>query len=124
MATVNKNPETTSQPKSRKGRVALYVLVLFILILAAVFAYNYSFIKGQLGIGTAYGARVACSCHYIGGRDLTDCEKDFEPGMEVISLSLDDEKRRVTASVPLLASATAEFREGWGCVILPEAEAD
>ncbi len=124
MATVNKNPETTSQPKSRKGRVALYVLVLFILILAAVFAYNYSFIKGQLGIGTAYGARVACSCHYIGGRDLTDCEKDFEPGMEVIGLSLDDEKRRVTASVPLLASATAEFREGWGCVILPEAEAD
>ncbi len=124
MATVNNNPETASQPKSRKGRVAIYVLALFILILAAVFAYNYSFIKGQLGIGTAYGARVACSCHYVGGRDLTDCKKDFEPGMEVIGLSLDDEKRRVTASVPLLASATAEFREGWGCVILTGAEAD
>jgi hypothetical protein len=124
MATVNNNPETTSQPKIRKGRVAIYVLALFILILAAVFAYNYSFIKGQLGIGTAYGARVACSCHYVGGRDLTDCKKDFEPGMEVIGLSLDDEKRRVTASVPLLASATAEFREGWGCVILTGAEAD
>ncbi len=124
MATVNNNPETASQPKSRKGRVAIYVLALFILILAAVFAYNYNFIKGQLGIGTAYGARVACSCHYVGGRDLTDCEKDFEPGMEVIGLSLDDEKRRVTASVPLLASATAEFREGWGCVIVTGAEAD
>ena len=121
MATEN-NTESASKPKSRKGRVALYVLALFLLILAAVFAYNYSFIKGQLGIGTAYGARVACSCHYVGGRDLTDCEKDFEPGMEVIGLSLDDEKRRVTASVPLLASATAEFREGWGCVILTEAD--
>lgn len=124
MATVNSNPETASKSQARKGRMALYVLALFVLILAAVFAYNYSFIKGQLGIGTAYGARVACSCHYVGGRDLTDCEKDFEPGMEVIGLSLDDEKRRVTASVPLLASATAEFREGWGCVMLTEAEAD
>lgn len=124
MATVNDNPETASKTQSHKGRIALYILALFGLILAAVFAYNYSFIKGQLGIGTAYGARVACSCHYVGGRDLADCEKDFEPGMEVIGLSLDDEKRRVKASVPLLASATAEFREGWGCVMLTEAEAD
>lgn len=124
MATVNSIPKNASKPQSGKGRIALYVLALFVLILVAVFAYNYSFIKGQLGIGTAYGARVACSCHYIGGRDLTDCEKDFEPGMEIIGLSLDDEKRRVTASVPLLASNTAEFREGWGCVMLTEAEAD
>ncbi|MEP2103779.1 MAG: hypothetical protein ABJP02_16750 [Parasphingorhabdus sp.] len=124
MATENNNLETASKAQTRKGRVALYILALFVLILAAVFAYNYSFIKGQLGIGTAYGARVACSCHYVGGRDLDDCEKDFEPGMEVIGLSMDDEKRQVTASVPLLASATAEFREGWGCVILTEAEAD
>lgn len=102
--------------------MALYIFGLFVLILAAVFAYNYSFIKGQLGIGTAYGARIACSCHYIGGRDLNDCEKDFEPGMELVGLSLDDEKRRVTASVPLLASATAEYREGWGCVILGQAD--
>lgn len=122
MATENDNPATAAPSKIRKGRVALYVLTLFVLILAAVFAYNYSFIKGQLGIGTAYGARVACSCHYVGGRDLDDCEKDFEPGMEVIGLTLDDEKRRVTASVPLLASATAEFREGWGCVILTGAD--
>ncbi|WP_108812229.1 hypothetical protein [Sphingorhabdus sp. Alg231-15] len=116
--------KNVSQTQSRKGRIALYILVLFVLILAAVFAYNYTFIKGQLGIGTAYGARVACSCHYVGGRDLADCEKDFEPGMEVIGLSQDDKKRRVTASVPLLASATAEFREGWGCVILTEGQAN
>lgn len=124
MATENSNQKTAPKAQSRKGRVALYILALFVLILVAVFAYNYNFIKGQLGVGTAYGARVACSCHYVGGRDLTDCEKDFEPGMEVIGLSLNDEKKRVTASVPLLASATAEFREGWGCVMLTEAEAN
>ncbi|HEY9092445.1 hypothetical protein [Parasphingorhabdus sp.] len=122
MATVNSNPETPRKRPTGKVRMALCIFGLFALILAAVVAYNYSFIKGQLGIGTAYGARIACSCHYIGGRDLNDCEKDFEPGMELVGLSLDDEKRRVTASVPLLASATAEYRGGWGCVILGQAD--
>lgn len=118
MATV----KTTSKAPRTKRRVALYVGGLFLLILIGLLAYNYTFIKGQLNVGTAYGARVACSCHYVGGRDIGDCEKDFEPGMEIIGLSVDEERRRVTASAPMLASATAEFREGWGCVLLTEAQ--
>lgn len=105
-----------------KGRIVLYLVLLFLLILVGVFFYNLRFIQGQLDVGTAYGARVACSCHYIGGRDIQDCEKDFEPGMEVIGLSVDEEKKQVTASVPMMDSATAEFREGWGCIILTDEE--
>ncbi|MEH6661319.1 MAG: hypothetical protein V7679_06710 [Parasphingorhabdus sp.] len=116
MATVK---DTSPSPRS-KARIAIYVAALFLLILIALFAYNYSSIKGQLDVGTAYGARVACSCHYVGGRDIKDCEKDFEPGMEVVSLTLDDELKRVTASALLMESATAEFREGWGCVMLTD----
>ncbi|MEH6790461.1 hypothetical protein [Parasphingorhabdus sp.] len=118
MATV----KTTSRSQPSKRRIALYIAAFFLMILLAVMAYNFSFIKGQLNVGTAYGARVACSCHYIGGRDLKDCEKDFEPGMEVIGLSLDEERKRVTASALMIASATAEFREGWGCVMLTESQ--
>jgi hypothetical protein len=118
MATV----KTTSKAPLTKRRVALYIGTLFLVILIALLAYNYAFIKGQLNVGTAYGARVACSCHYVGGREIGDCEKDFEPGMEFIGLSVDKERKRVTASVPILASATAEFREGWGCVLLTEAQ--
>ncbi|GAB5487759.1 MAG: hypothetical protein Pars2KO_13290 [Parasphingorhabdus sp.] len=114
--------KTKSAGGTGKGRIALYIIALFVMILAGVFFYNLKFIQGQLDVGTAYGARVACSCHYIGGRDIGDCEKDFEPGMEVIGLSVDEEKKRVTASVPLMDSATAEFREGWGCVILTDEE--
>ena len=40
--------------------------------------------------------------------------------MEVISLSLDEERKRVTASALLMETATAEFREGWGCVMLTD----
>ena len=118
MATVK---GTSRNPLARK-RIALYFGGLFLLVLIALFAYNFSFIKGQMDVGTAYGARVACSCHYIGGRDIEDCRKDFETGMEVISLSRDDERKRVTASALLIESATAEFREGWGCVMLSDAQ--
>ncbi|MEO0439244.1 MAG: hypothetical protein AAF067_00060 [Pseudomonadota bacterium] len=120
MATAKKDSPTSTS----KLRIAGYVLILFLVILGAVFAWNYNFIKGQLAVGTAYGARVACSCHYIGGRDIGDCRKDFEPGMELIGLSVDDESRQVTASVPLLSSATAEFREGWGCVMADRVKLD
>lgn len=118
MATV----KTTSRAPLSKRRIALYIGALFLFILITVLAYNYAFIKGQLNVGTAYGARVACSCHYVGGRDIEDCRKDFEPGMELIGLSVDEERKRVTAAVPLIESATAEFREGWGCVMLTDAQ--
>ncbi len=118
MATVK---DSSRAPLNRK-RAALYVGALFLLILIALLVYNYSSIKGQLDVGTAYGARVACSCHYVGGRDIEDCQKDFEPGMEVIGLSVDGERKRITASALLIESATAEFREGWGCVMLTDAQ--
>lgn len=75
--------------------------------------------KPQADLGVAYGARVACACRYIGGRSLENCANDFEPGMELVSLSEDAEARRVTASIPLLASRSAQFREGLGCLMEP-----
>ncbi len=74
-------------------------------------------IAGLTTTGAAFGARTACSCRYVAGRSLGDCEKDFEPGMEVVFLSDDPESKSVTARVPLLASSTAQYREGFGCVL-------
>ena len=76
-------------------------------------------IAGYTTAGTAFGARTACSCRYVAGRPLGDCEKDFEPWMEVVFLSDDPKTKSVTARVPLLASATARHREGFGCVLEP-----
>jgi hypothetical protein len=39
--------------------------------------------------------------------------------MEVVFLSENEEERSVTAYVPLIASETARFREGYGCVLEP-----
>lgn len=76
-------------------------------------------IAGYTATGAAFGARTACSCRYVAGRPIGDCEKDFEPGMALVFLSDDSETRSVTARVPLLASATARYREGYGCLLEP-----
>ena len=67
--------------------------------------------------GTAYAARVACSCRFVAGRELGDCKKDLLEGMELISLSQDDGARSVTATLPFIASDTASYRDGYGCVL-------
>ncbi|GGC29235.1 hypothetical protein GCM10011371_15940 [Novosphingobium marinum] len=72
----------------------------------------------EFGLTAAsFGARVACPCRYISGRPLETCKDDFEEGMDLVFLSEDEEARSVTATVPLIASQTATFREGQGCVL-------
>jgi hypothetical protein len=78
----------------------------------------YAYAKSQkplLELGVGYAARVACGCRYIGNRPLTDCRKDFEPGMEQIRLSENAATKTVTASVPLIASRSATYDDVLGC---------
>lgn len=94
------------------------VLVVVLVAGAGAWAYREP-IAGYAGTGAAFGARTACSCRYVAGRSLEDCKKDFEPGMEVVFLSDDKEAKSVTAYVPLLASETARYSDGPGCVLEP-----
>ncbi len=107
----------TAKPgKSRRPQIILIVLGL--IVLAAGWHFSAP-IAGYTGTGTAYMARVACSCRHLGGRDLEDCSKDKLAGMELVTLSEDAEANSVTARFPLLSSHTATFREGYGCVLEP-----
>lgn len=111
------NAKSTGRARSQsRRRWPGIVLVLAVLAGGLAFA-NRAEIGGLAMTGTAYGAHIGCSCRHIGGRSLGDCEKDFEPGMELVRLSEDEEERSVTASIPLVASQTATYREGAGCVL-------
>jgi hypothetical protein len=95
------------------------MLLVAVVLLGALAWFYRAPIAGYTSTGAAFGARMACSCRYVAGRGLEDCEKDFEPGMELVFLSDDADTKSVTARVPLLASATARYREGWGCLLDP-----
>lgn len=95
----------------RNGVVALVVLA------ALVMAFFWHRLQAQAMVGVSYGARIACTCHYVEGRGLKDCRKDFEPGMALVMLSDNAPARSITARVPLVASQTASFHEGAGCLL-------
>ncbi len=95
-----------------------WVLLALAVIAAAAIAYLWPSLRAYSQTGAAYSARVVCSCRYIGGRELGDCEKDLEPGMEIVSLSEASDAKRIDATVPLMAAESAEYREGYGCVLM------
>ena len=122
MATANTSTTLRREGAPRPGRARqrwLIALIVVIALIAAVFAWFWGTINGYAQVGASYGARVACSCRYVGGRTLGDCAKDFEPGMGMISLSEDAKAHSVTARFPLFARQTATYREGWGCQLEP-----
>ena len=105
-----------SQRPQRSGRWPWAVLIVFAALGFAWWAYG-DFIRGNAETGSAYLARVACSCRYVAGRSLDDCGKDALEGMGMISLSQNLDDKTVTATAPLIASSTARYREGQGCVL-------
>ena len=106
----------TGQPRRRWRRGLWLVLAL---IVVGGLAWVWTPARRYAQTGASYGARVACSCRYLGGRSLGDCHKDMEGAVAWVSLSEDPTARSVTASYPLLARQTATYREGWGCQLEP-----
>lgn len=100
-------------------RTIIYLALVLILSLLAVLGWHWSGLRGQAELGTAYGARLACSCRYVEGRAMGSCEDDKEPGMALVTLTDRPEGKAVEARVPLVAARTARFRPGWGCLLDP-----
>lgn len=103
---------------SRWGGCLPWALILLALI--AVFAiWKFPSFKAQAELGSAYAARVGCSCRYVQGRGLESCQSDFEPGMDMVSLAEDPATKTITGSVPLLASRSARYAGVSGCLLNP-----
>lgn len=121
MATAKpKTPATiapaTSAPLPRR-RFSRRWLAWSALVLLALGAWFWRPIHSRAVTGASYAAHIGCSCHFIEGRALSDCRRDFESGMQLVSMSQDAEAKSVTARFLLLSSQTATFREGQGCVL-------
>ncbi len=103
--------------RSLGSGITIWVLAIAIAAIAVAVWFNRAPIRGYAEVGTSYAARVGCSCRFVSGRSLEDCEKDKLGGMELVSLSDDPEARSVTATFPLVTATTATYREGYGCVL-------
>jgi len=109
-------PSGLTQPRRRWWNVVWLVVLLAVVVgIASIWVPARQYAR----TGASYGARVACSCRYIGGRSLGDCHKDMEGATRWVRLSDDPASRSVSASFLFLARQTATYREGWGCQLQP-----
>lgn len=111
---------TSKSAASRSTRTTRrwpWVLFALLVIAAGVFLWFRTPITGYAQTSSAYAARVACSCRFVAGRTLEDCAKDKLAGMEIVTLSDNEEEKSVTARFLLVASDTARMRDGYGCVL-------
>jgi hypothetical protein len=116
MATAKPIASPSSARPARRGglrRLGLMVMVAAV----GVLAWYWRPLNAYAVTGAAYGARIGCSCRFVAERALGDCRGDLRPGTRFVMLFDDDEAKSVTARFPLLASQTATFREGEGCVL-------
>jgi hypothetical protein len=114
-----KSPAPARAGRRTRRRWGLWVLATIALVIGGGALAFREQIHGYGSVASAYSARVACSCRYVAGRPLEDCKKDKLAGMEAVTLVEDGETKSVTARFPLVASATATYREGYGCVLEP-----
>ena len=105
--------------RANRSRILLGILCGVIAALAIAAYINRAPISGYGQVSTSYAARVSCSCRFVAGRTLEDCEKDKLAGMELVTLRDDPQSKSVTARFPLVTSNTATYREGYGCVLEP-----
>ncbi len=107
----------TAKTHPNKTRLWLLAIAFVAVLLGAAWIAWGEGLRKTGATGSAYAARVACSCRFVAGRSLDDCAKDKLDGMGLISLSEDAAAKSVTASLPLIASDTATYRKGYGCLL-------
>lgn len=101
----------------RRARWLLWAVLALIAFYVAV---NWAGWQRRAQLAAGLGARMTCACRYVEGRALGSCSGDLTgiDWMALVRYADEPERKRVRASVPLLAERSARYKEGFGC--LPE----
>lgn len=72
-------------------------------------------IPATAGIGSAYVAKLTCSCMFVAGRSAAACSRDYDPqAARLLNVEIDANSVTVSA-LGGVWSARAEFEAGFGC---------
>ncbi|CDF78674.1 beta-lactamase [Formosa agariphila KMM 3901] len=92
--------------------------LLSLLALVVVIYLNYP----KLNFITGFSSKSVCSCTFVADRSLASIEaqdNDFSP-IDLATNKIDFENKSVTSTVFGLKARTAVYKEGLGCILVPE----
>jgi hypothetical protein len=98
-------------------------IVLLVLLVAFTFLVKY--LWNSFPIITGYSAKMACSCMYLGDRELKSVQEQ-ELGkfpLQLANITVNPDST-VSATIAGMAKQTAVFRQGLGCTLVNELSLD
>ena len=95
------------------------VLALTCLLIAVV-VWQWPHWRALGQAGSAYAARITCSCRYVEGRSAESCQRDIEEAGSMVSITEMPDEKAIKGSVFMLGHATALYKEGYGCLMQRE----
>jgi len=103
---------------SEMKKILLFGLLIVLLVLGYIVYVNYP----KLNIITGFAAKNVCSCVFEAERSLETVEmgdNNFDP-VNYATNKINYDQNSVTSTVFGLKSRTAVFKNGFGCILLPE----
>jgi hypothetical protein len=102
-----------------KVEIVKYGMLVVLALCVALVVWKWQDWRATAHAGSAYAARITCSCRYIAGRSAASCAQDIVADASMVRITEDANARRISGHVPLLGSASARFTQGFGCLMEP-----
>jgi len=101
-------------------RAAKWAAVALLAAIAVFAAWKWNDWRAGAAAGSAYAARITCSCRFVEGRSAESCAGDIADNSRLVFVTEKPEEKEIVGRVPLLGRASARFKPGYGCLMQPE----
>lgn len=102
-----------------RARIAKWVAAALLGVAVTLSVWKWSEWREAAAAGSAYAARITCSCRYVEGRSAESCAEDVAHDAGLVFITEKPEEKEIVGRVPLLGRASARFRPGYGCLMQP-----
>jgi hypothetical protein len=103
----------------RRGKILKCGLGLLLVATVAFAIWRWPHWRAWGEAGSAYAARITCSCRYVEGRDPESCAREIKEDAALVSVTSVPEEKAIVGTVPLLGKAKAIYKAGYGCLMQP-----
>ncbi len=92
------------------------------IILGAILIYGLNFAIKYAYIGSAYDAKMVCSCTFVSHRNLESIKTEDLYAVPFATINVNEKEQSVTSNIYGFAETKAIFRPGLGCTLVNEME--